>query len=30
MYNRQVATARLPRAGGLPVQIDLHRDVIHP
>jgi sulfide:quinone oxidoreductase len=26
----QVATARLPRAGGLPVQIDLHRDVIHP
>jgi sulfide:quinone oxidoreductase len=24
------AAARLPRAGGMPVQIDLHRDVIRP
>jgi hypothetical protein len=26
----RAAPARLPRAGGLPVQIDLHRDVIRP
>ena len=26
----RAAPARLPRAGGVPVQIDLHRDVIRP